>query len=322
VGACTFVEELPSGPMVPGYTAFAEKDNAWGRDTAIYLPLSHSFRKDVVDVVLWFHGFYVSDVRDLIHPVDSGKDMKLRESVRAEKKDVIFVAPYLGLSEKMSLGPLGEGNGCEDYLDKVLDGIRRFRKSAGKNAADSLDLGHLIIAGHSAGGAMMKAAAAHLGGYKSFLKEVWGFDCFYDGDYETWSRANPGPEKVFYIGNGSGGGGSYAFDLMKAVYGTPRSPIKESERIPRLKVAPAVDKIYTGNDTIAFQAVVEDPDDWNPAGRNVYTDVRTATDRYLGDADHTRYWSNLRPRLSDHFQVVRDLVGPRIRQSRWLKAAS
>ena len=49
-------------------------------------------------------------------------------------------------------------------------------------------------------------------------------------------------------------------------------------------------------------------------------DARTATDRYLGDADHSRYWSNLLPKLSDHFQVARDLFGPRIRQSRWLKA--
>ena len=30
----------------------------------------------------------------------------------------------------------------------------------------------------------------------------------------------------------------------------------------------------------------------------------------------------LLPKLRDHFQVVRDLFGPRIRQSKWLKAKS
>ena len=119
MSGCTFVEELPAGPMVPGYTAFAEKDNACIKDTAIFLPLSHPFDKRVVDVVLWFHGYYVPDVRDLIHPADPKKDMKLRESLRAERKDVILVAPWLGLSGNMSLGSLGEGDGCQ-----AGDGIR------------------------------------------------------------------------------------------------------------------------------------------------------------------------------------------------------
>src|SRR5262249_16814025 len=156
--------------------------------------------------VLWFHGFYVPDVRDLIHPADAGKDMKLRENLRAEKKDVILVAPWLGLSGNMKLGALGEGDGCQDYLDGVLKGVAAFQKSRGKNGADSLELGNLILAGHSAGGGMMKTASRHLGGYKGNLKECWGFDCFYDTEWESWSRENPRPEKFFYIGNGSGGG--------------------------------------------------------------------------------------------------------------------
>ena len=57
-------------------------------------------------------------------------------------------------------------------------------------------------------------------------------------------------------------------------------------------------------------------------GPAFYTQVRTATDRYLGDADQSTYWSKLLPKLRDHFQVVRDLFGPRIRQSKWLKANS
>jgi len=321
VSECTFVEEQTQGPVVPGYTAFAKQDDGCAKDTAIFLPLSHPFDKRSVDVVLWFHGFYVPDVRDLIHPADSAKDMKLRESLRAEKKDAVLVAPWLGLSGNMSLGALGEGDGCGTYLDQVLGGIARFQKSRDANAADSLALGSLVLAGHSAGGAMMKTASRHLGGYKKNVKECWGFDCFYDAEYESWARENPAPDKVFYVGNGSGGGGSHAFKLMKAVYGTPKKPIKDTQRIPRLNLAPAVDKVFTARDTIAFQPVVEDPDDWNPAGRNVYTDARAATDRYLDDADHTTYWSKLRPKLSDHFQVVRDLFGPRIRQSRWLKGS-
>jgi hypothetical protein len=318
---CEFVEEkFSSSAVVKGWTAFAEKADAPGKDTGVYLPPNHPFDKGTVDVVVWFHGFYVSDARDLMHP-DGNKEMKLRDSVLRCGKDVVLVAPYLGPTGSLSLGPLGAGDGLQDYLAAVLDGLVRFRKSVSAGASPSLQLGSLILAGHSAGGAQMRDAAKHLGNLAGNLKECWGFDCFYDTLWPDWVKATPKPDKVIYFGNGSGGGGSHAFRMMKEVYGTPKKPLGDGQRPPNTYLAPAVDRVWTAKDDVAFQSV-QDVTDWNPAGPNVYTDVRKATDQYLDDKDQSRYWGALFPRLTDHFQLVRDLFGPRLKQSRWLRAGS
>ncbi|MBL8793760.1 MAG: hypothetical protein JNM56_07645 [Planctomycetia bacterium] len=323
MGQYVFVEEkFSNSPIVKGTTAFAEKDHAPIRDTGVYLPPQHDFKQDTVNVVLWFHGFYVQNVRDLLHPDSDKMDMKLRESVLRAGKDTILVAPWLGLksssdSGSLDLASLNVADGCGVYLDQVLNGIARLRQALSGSASSALHLGKLVIAGHSAGGALMRAAGQHLGKYKDHVKEYWGFDCFYDELYPSWARENPRPDKVFYVGDGSGAGGRHAFQLMKQVYGTPKRPLARSQALPRMYVAPAVDRVYTADDDVAFQSII-DVTDWSPAGPNVYTDVRKATDPLLDSYDHSVYWTKLFPKLSGHFHVVRDLLGPRIKQSQWL----
>ena len=161
----------------------------------------------------------------------------------------------------------------------------------------------------------MREASKHLGKLKDNLKECWGFDCFYDDEYGQWAKENPGSKKFIYFGNGSGNGGSHAFKFMKEVYGTPKKPIPDHQGLPNVNLAPAVDRIYTANDNIAFQSIEDIQEAWNPYGPNVYRDVRKATDPFLNDKTHTTYWSKILPKLTEHFQVVRDLFGPRIKQS-------
>ncbi len=323
MGKCMFVEEkFSSSAVVKGTTAFAEKENACIMDTGIYLPPAHSPSDATVNVVLWFHGFYVENARDLMHPSSSKMDMLLRQSLLNSQKDAILIAPWLGLktssdSGKLSLDSLGQGDGVQTYLDQVLDAIVRFQKTLSSSAASSLTIGNLILAGHSAGGAKMRDASKHLGKYKENLQECWGFDCFYDNMYPSWIRENPQCEKYFYFGKGSGGAGAYAFQLMKTVYGTPKRPIRDNQRIPNAFLAPAVDKNFTSNDDVAFQSI-EDVNDWSPAGPNPFTDIRKATDPLLDDNDQSRYWRQIFPKLTEHFQVVRDLFGPRLKQSKSL----
>ena len=255
-----------------------------------------------------------------MHPDDSSMDMKLRQSILNSGKDVILVAPWLGLksssdSGKMSLGPLGQGAGIQVFLDQVLEGIGRFQNPSSSTGTSSIQLGNLILAGHSAGGAQMREASKHLGKYQSKLKECWGFDCFYDEAYPAWIRENPDPRKYFYFGHGSGGAGSYAFKLMKEVYGSPKKPVPDNLRPRNVFLAPAVDRIFTARDDVAFQSV-EDIMDWDPSGPNLFRDIRKATDPFLDDNDQSRYWNNILPKLTGHFQVVRDLFGPRIQQSK------
>jgi hypothetical protein len=220
-------------------------------------------------------------------------------------------------SGSMGLGPLGEGKGVQDYLEAVLDGLVELQKTLTKQTTtSSLALGSLIIAGHSAGGAQMREASKHLGAFKDNLKECWGFDCFYDDLYSAcaWLRDNPKPDKYFYVGNGSGNYGYYAFKWMKEIYGTPKKPMPDGRGAPNTYVAPAVDRIFTAKDNVAFQSI-PDIKDWSPSGPNVYQQIRKETDPFLDDNDQTRYWPKLLPKLTGHFQTVRDLLGPRITQS-------
>jgi hypothetical protein len=315
MSAYAFVDESSNTSALVPWTGFAEKTGGYP-PTAVYLPKGKNDGASVVDVVVWFHGHLVSSARDLVRPAVASYDMNLRESVRDSKKDVIFVAPWVGLTHGMDLGLLGKDKGCQVYLDMVLAGLAPFQKSHSTSATDSLSLGNLIFACHSAGGVMMKTAVEHLGPYYEKLKECWGFDCFYDTGYPAWSRKHPKPAKYWYVGDGSGQGGSHCFKFMKEQYGTPKKP--EKRGIENTYLAYAVDKVLTTMDSVAFQPVIENPNDWG-ARRDVYTQVRRDTDRYLADADHSIYWSKLRPKLLNHFQVVRDLFGPRLKQSQSLQ---
>src|SRR5439155_10813414 len=91
----------------------------------------------------------------------------------------------------LDLGELGTGTGCQTYLENVLDGIGRLQKSIAKYATSDLTLGKLILAGHSAGGALMREASKHLGVFKDNLEQCWGFDCFYDDEYPQWIKETP-----------------------------------------------------------------------------------------------------------------------------------
>ncbi len=316
MGQCNFSEDK-SGivSIVKGTTLFAEKENACIMDTGVYWSPAHSMARRSLNIVLWIHGYYVHNAKDLMDPDDAGMDMKLREGMLAAGKDTVLVAPWLGHKEigsgSIGLGSLGNGDGVQAYLDKVLEGLARY------SGVSSLDINNLVIAGHSAGGAMMREAAKHLGKYQEKLRECWGFDCFYDGEYPSWIRTIPKVEKYIYVASGSGGGGLYTFQMMKAVYGTPKKPLLNGQRIPNVYLAPAVDKNFTANDDVAFQSF-EDLNDWGAAGPNLYSDTRKATDVFLDDGNQARYWSKLRPKLTGHFQVVRDIFGPRIKQSKWL----
>src|SRR4051794_4707727 len=96
---CEFTEDTSEGRSVKGTTAYAEGKNACFKDTGIYFPPAHSFATSRVNVILWMHGYYVHSARDLFRPKRADHDMQLRESILASQKDVVLVAPWLGLKE-------------------------------------------------------------------------------------------------------------------------------------------------------------------------------------------------------------------------------
>ncbi len=98
--------------------------------------------------------------------------------------------------------------------------------------------------------------------------------------------------------------------FWKRVYGTPKGPLQLGARLLNVYLAPALPG--TELDMVAFQ-FSEDIKAKAIAG-NRYEEIRKQVDPLLDDP--TKYWSTIIPLgLKDHYPVVSELLGPRIRQS-------
>jgi hypothetical protein len=111
----------------------------------------------------------VRDIQYLFRADES----KVREQVNASGKNVVLWAPFFGHKKSRTegaydVGALGEGGGCQEYLDGVMKAIGSFKKVAAPN------VGSLVLACHSGGGVAMRRMVEALGDLKGKLKECWG----------------------------------------------------------------------------------------------------------------------------------------------------
>jgi hypothetical protein len=315
---CTFVWDTQS--KLGGTTLYAKEGCM--RDTGVYVPRAEQLGAKV-DVILWLHGWYVSDSKNLFEP-PKGYITSLRESVLASKKNVVLVGPHLGLQTHrgegtLKLGNLGEGAGCNLYLKQVMTALTDWHVQTFLTGEiggitvrkPDFQIRNLIIACHSGGGDLMRTATGALGDLKPVLKECWGFDCMYasGSTYEHWafSLAPAGVKTYFYLANGSSA--AHFAEFWKAAYGTPKRP-RAGGRMQNLFLAPAVPGVEL--DRTAFQSVEEiqgKPDTGNP-----YEAVRRKVDPFLDDPQVYSRKLNAQP-LKDHFQVVRELFGHRLGES-------
>lgn len=304
---CKFV--MDDKATVQGRTLFAEGKHACTKETGIYLPPTHQDKSEKLNVIVWLHGYYVSSAKNIFSP-GSDYETTLRQSVLASGKDVVLIAPWLGYKDhkrgSIGLGTLGEGKGCQLYLEEVLTALGDYL------GTKNLQIDTLIIAGHSAGGLMMRDAVGALGRFRPNLKECWGFDCIY-GPARTWSewiRTNKAKTRLyFYVANGSNK--VSAVDLLKLVNGTLKKPIFNQDR-QNIFLTPALRAHGTLTDRIAFQSY---QDFQTKFITDAYEWMRKETDPLLDDPRSEKYWQKTFPYLKGHFEVVRDLVCPRIQQS-------
>jgi hypothetical protein len=148
---------------------------------SVYWPPNHDKKSNLLNVVLWLHGFDVKNERFLL-PSDRGRE---RQQVLNSKKDVVLIAPFLGYEHwkddtytetvgTLIMDELGTAKWGERFLTEVLQGIGDF---VGLKPAP--DIKNLIIACHSGGGEGMRNMVGTLGKFQSKLQECWGFDCLY-----------------------------------------------------------------------------------------------------------------------------------------------
>jgi len=162
----------------PGLTLFSKLGGTCMKPTGVYLPPRHSDTKKALDIVLWLHGWYVTDRKQLFH----SDEARVRQQVLSSSKDVVLIAPFLGKKFKKGddgdydVSDLKTAKWGERYLSEVLAALARFQNPA---SPPVLDIKNLAIACHSGGGEGMRYLVGTLGKYQPKLKECWGFDCLY-----------------------------------------------------------------------------------------------------------------------------------------------
>jgi hypothetical protein len=241
MGACQLKEDTKVHIAAGDHTLYSEspdkktdcnKPTNDYNPTAVYIPAKHNAKATDLNVILWMHGYYVTDHRNIFSP-DKDHDPKLRENVSKacedSGKDVVLIAPYLG-HRWMVTGDdglhhgtgdnLGLKRGVQAYLEDILDQIAQELYPGSK-----LRIKNLVIAGHSAGGGLMQDATKTMDEkFLEKLKECWGFDSMYQ-DYGCWADGLRPPEGVnffFYLADSSNA--TRFKDFWKFAYGTPQKP--------------------------------------------------------------------------------------------------
>ncbi len=316
--------------------------------TAVYVPANHNAKSTELNVLLWLHGFYVTDHRNIFSP-SKDKDPMLRESVdRAchdAGKDVILVAPFMG-HRYMVLGEdakyhatgdqLGLKLGVQAYLEDILEQLGQELYSGAK-----LSVKNLILAGHSAGGGLMQAATRTMDAkFLEKLKECWGFDCFYQ-DYGCWADGLRPPDGVnffFYLADSSSA--TRFRDFWTFAYGTPKKP--ESQVMNNVHLAATAtlfrpppakgERRPPPPEGIAFESL-SDGEVFQSLGDIEHKEQKGATltafEKFRKQADPlldlggAKYEGALKP-LMTHFGVVQKMLRPRVANmlnAKWLSGS-
>ena len=206
--------------MWPGRTFFTTSNDGEMLPTAVYMPPNHIEAARILNVLLYFHGWYVGSQHALINTDKS----RLCEQVINSGRDVVLVAPWLGSKSAKGDGQafhtdlFGQAGYGERFLKAILDALgaaisasaapRKIRDvdaiSAVGPSFGPFRIKNLVIACHSGGGVAMRNVVQTLGQFESSLRECIGLDCLYDdGDAKFWfdrARKRGTPLAYFVFG--------------------------------------------------------------------------------------------------------------------------
>ncbi len=156
----------------------------------------------------------------------------LREGLNEAGRNAILVAPTLGPhSEAGAL--LGTGR-FDAYLARVLGLLHSDGPYRGAPAPP--ELGNLVLACHSGGGAPMRRLADGAGPYATHLRECWGFDCLYNAvdvaAWPRWAAARPDARLfLHYLGSTATNSRRLA-DLSRPNVIVARSTARDHDHVP------------------------------------------------------------------------------------------
>jgi len=159
---------------------------------AIFIP--KNFRPTgKVDCVVHFHGWRNNVAGTL------GR-YRLIEQFFAARKNAILIVPEGPRDAPDSFGgKLEDTNGFANFMVEALANLR----SSGAFANTNLEIGNIILSGHS-GGYHVMAAILNRGGLSEKIKEVWLFDALYGNveDFIVWQKHQDGRLLDIYTDHG------------------------------------------------------------------------------------------------------------------------
>jgi hypothetical protein len=136
--------------------------------------------------VVYLRGFHLARPTEAINSYWNARanpQFALREAVNSSGKNVILVAPTLGIRSES--GWLSRPGGLDEYLRRVLEALHVH----GPHRGTAPRAGQIVLACHSGGGRPMRFAATTARALAPGIRECWGFDCLYNpDDAAAWSR--------------------------------------------------------------------------------------------------------------------------------------
>lgn len=165
--------------------------------TGIFIP-KHFKALSKVDIILYLHGYKSRDFQKSMSIDRYWQLSKFahREQINSSQKNVVLVAPTLG--PKSQAGRLLVQGGLDSYLQQVMMALKTYGPHASEQRPPTLR--HLILAGHSAGGGVMRKLIGARNQSAAHIRECWGFDCFYSSSdprfWASWAASHP-TSKVF-----------------------------------------------------------------------------------------------------------------------------
>ena len=164
--------------------------------TGVFIPAGYR-KEDKVDLIVYFHGLY--DYGNKINGIEYywKNYSNIRACFAESRRNAILLAPTLTSDPQQSIIVFGKPNGFDNYVTEC------FKELKSRNFLTAGAEPHrIILAGHSAGGSVLRRI---LGGKNQLLSNViesWGFDCLYNYSWESLKTSVPFHHYWAFTGGG------------------------------------------------------------------------------------------------------------------------
>jgi len=191
--------------------------------TGIFIPSGYRVRGPV-DLILYLQGHRTQPDAAWFRALTIDKYWNsarfprwaLREATNASRKNVVLVAPTMGVRSQAT--QFSKPGGLDAYLERVMAVLStngQFRK-----LGTPPEVGSIILACHSGGGARMLELVTVGNKLASRVRECWAFDSLYGAGIESawynWARRHPAAKLYVHYGSGGTAGHSTRLADMAA----------------------------------------------------------------------------------------------------------